>query len=47
MIEQDVFAVEPWSVRERELHLDLLAQIAREAKRPALWTAIGVPGEFV
>ena len=26
MIGQDVFAVEPWTVPERELHLDLLAQ---------------------
>jgi len=26
MIKQDVFAVEPWAVVERELHLDLLAQ---------------------
>jgi alpha,alpha-trehalose phosphorylase len=26
MIGQDVFAVEPWAVPERELHLDLLAQ---------------------
>jgi alpha,alpha-trehalose phosphorylase len=26
VIEQDVFAVEPWTVRERELHLELLAQ---------------------
>jgi alpha,alpha-trehalose phosphorylase len=26
MIEQDIFAIEPWAVRERELHLDLLAQ---------------------
>ena len=26
MISQDVFAVEPWTVPERELHLDLLAQ---------------------
>ena len=26
MIGEDVFAVEPWSVRERELHLDLLAE---------------------
>ncbi|HYB25805.1 MAG TPA: glycosyl hydrolase family 65 protein [Solirubrobacteraceae bacterium] len=26
MIGEDVFAVEPWSVTERELHLDLLAQ---------------------
>src|SRR6059058_2597665 len=26
MIGTDVFAVEPWSVTERELHLDLLAQ---------------------
>jgi alpha,alpha-trehalose phosphorylase len=26
MIGSDVFAVEPWAVRERELHLDLLAQ---------------------
>ena len=26
MIGEDVFAVEPWAVRERELHLDLLAQ---------------------
>jgi len=27
MIDEDVFAVEPWAVRERELHLDLLPQI--------------------
>ncbi len=26
MIGEDVFAVEPWAVRERELHLDLLAE---------------------
>ncbi len=26
MIGEDVFAVEPWAVRERELHLELLAQ---------------------
>jgi len=26
MIEKDVFAIEPWAVRERELHLELLAQ---------------------
>src|SRR3954463_13625669 len=26
MIGQDVFAVEPWAIPERELHLDLLAQ---------------------
>jgi len=26
VISQDVFAVEPWAVRERELHLDLLPQ---------------------
>jgi alpha,alpha-trehalose phosphorylase len=26
VIGEDVFAVEPWSVRERELHLDLLAE---------------------
>ena len=26
MIGEDIFAVEPWAVRERELHLDLLAQ---------------------
>jgi len=26
VIESDVFAVEPWAVRERELRLDLLAQ---------------------
>jgi alpha,alpha-trehalose phosphorylase len=26
MIEQEIFAIEPWAVRERELHLDLLAQ---------------------
>ena len=26
MIGQDVFAVEPWTVPERKLHLELLAQ---------------------
>ena len=26
MIGQDVFAIDPWSIPERELHLDLLPQ---------------------
>jgi hypothetical protein len=43
MIVQDIFAVEPWTVPERELHLDLLAQTATRATAciSRRWPAVG------